>query len=104
MSQAQLDRGYRLVELLKQGLNSPMAVEHQIISLYAGTRGFLDPIPVVDVRRFESELIEYFSSRHGDLVESIRTSGAIADTAAFEAGIKEFADRFAPSDGAATGA
>ena len=104
VSQAQLDRGYRLVELLKQGLNSPMPVEHQIISLYAGTRGYLDPIPVGDVQRFESELIEYFSSRHADLVESIRTTGAIADTAAFEAGIKDFAERFAPSEGAADGA
>ena len=104
VSQAQLDRGYRLVELLKQGLNSPMPVEHQIISLYAGTRGYLDPIPVGDVQRFESELIEYFSSRHADQVESIRTTGAIADTAAFEAGIKDFAERFAPSEGAADGA
>ena len=104
VSQAQLDRGYRLVELLKQGLNSPMPVENQIISLYAGTRGYLDPIPVGDVQRFESELIEYFSSRHADLVESIRTTGAIADTAAFEAGIKDFAERFAPSEGAADGA
>ena len=81
-----------------------MPVEHQIISLYAGTRGYLDPIPVGDVQRFESELIEYFSSRHADLVESIRTTGAIADTAAFEAGIKDFAERFAPSEGAADGA
>jgi len=104
VSQAQLDRGYRLVELLKQGLNSPMPVENQIISLYAGTRGYLDPVPVGDVQRFESELIEYFSSRHADLVESIRTTGAIADAAAFEAGIKDFAERFAPSEGAADGA
>jgi F-type H+/Na+-transporting ATPase subunit alpha len=97
VSQAQLDRGYRLVELLKQGLNSPMPVEHQIISLYAGTRGYLDPIPVSDVQRFEAELIEYFTSRHADLVESIRTTGAISDVAAFELGIKEFAERFTPS-------
>src|SRR6201981_1841845 len=99
VSQAQLDRGYRLVELLKQGLNSPMPVEQQVISLYAGTRGYLDPIPVADVQRFEAELIEYFTSRHADLVESIRATGAIADTAAFEAGIKGFAERFVPSQG-----
>src|ERR1700752_3560763 len=72
VSQAQLDRGYRLVELLKQGLNSPMPVEQQVVSLYAGTRGFLDPVPVADVGRFEAELIEYFSSRHADIVEAIR--------------------------------
>jgi F-type H+-transporting ATPase subunit alpha len=97
ISQAQLDRGYRLVELLKQGLNSPLPVEHQVISLYAGTRGYLDPIPVGDVRRFEAELIVYFSSRHADLVEGIRSTGAIADFSAFEAGIKDFAERFVPS-------
>src|SRR5262245_28701277 len=56
VSQAQLDRGFRLTELLKQGLNSPMPVEEQVVSLYAGTRGYLDPVPVADVRRFEGEL------------------------------------------------
>jgi F-type H+-transporting ATPase subunit alpha len=101
VSQAQLDRGYRLVELLKQGLNSPMPVEQQVVSLYAGTRGFLDPIPVTDVRRFEAELIEYFSSRHADIVEAIRTGGAIPDGEKFEAGIREFAERFQPTDQAA---
>jgi F-type H+-transporting ATPase subunit alpha len=99
VSQAQLDRGYRLVELLKQGLNSPMPVEQQVVSLYAGTRGFLDPIPVGDVQRFEAELLEYFSSRHADIVEAIRTTGAIPDVDAFETGIGEFAERFTPSSG-----
>src|SRR6202011_1408155 len=99
VSQAQLDRGYRLVELLKQGLNSPMPVEQQVVSLYAGTRGYLDPIPVGDVQRFEAELIEYFSSRHADIVEAIRTAGALPDVDAFEAGIREFAERFTPSTG-----
>jgi F-type H+-transporting ATPase subunit alpha len=99
VSQAQLDRGYRLVELLKQGLNSPMPVEQQVVSLYSGTRGYLDPIPVGDVQRFEAELLEYFSSRHADIVEAIRTTGAIPDVDAFEAGIREFAERFTPSSG-----
>src|SRR5580704_17793376 len=74
VSQAQLDRGYRLVELLKQGLNSPMPVENQVISLYAGTRGFLDPVPVGDVGRFERELLEYFSSRHSDIVDAVKST------------------------------
>ncbi|MFI5041359.1 MAG: F0F1 ATP synthase subunit alpha [Acidimicrobiales bacterium] len=99
VSQAQLDRGYRLVELLKQGLNSPMPVEQQVVSLYAGTRGYLDPVPVGDVARFEAELIEYFTSRHADIVETIRTTGSIADVSAFEAGIREFAERFTASTG-----
>jgi len=94
LSQAQLDRGYRLVELLKQGLNSPMPVQDQVVSLYAGTRGYLDAFPVADVRRFEGELIEYFATRHPDIVDAIRTGGAIPDTGAFETGIKEFAERF----------
>src|SRR5271167_2336572 len=67
-SQRQLDRGYRLTELLKQGLNAPMPVEEQCIAIYAGTRGWLDEIPVEDVRRFESELLTNFRAQHADLL------------------------------------
>ncbi|HEY2429046.1 MAG TPA: F0F1 ATP synthase subunit alpha, partial [Acidimicrobiales bacterium] len=98
VSQAQLDRGYRLVELLKQGLNSPMAVEDQVISIYAGTHGYLDGVPVNDVRRFERELVEYFGSRHSDIVEAIKTTGSIPDVSALDAGIKDFAERFVPDE------
>ncbi|GIS98909.1 MAG: hypothetical protein CM1200mP26_06220 [Acidimicrobiales bacterium] len=58
MSQAQLDRGYRLTELLKQGLNSPLLVEEQVVSIWAGTRGHLDGVDVSDVGRFEAELLD----------------------------------------------
>ena len=58
VSTAQLDRGYRLVELLKQPLNSPMPVEEQVVVIFAGTRGYLDDVPVADVKRFEAELLE----------------------------------------------
>jgi F-type H+/Na+-transporting ATPase subunit alpha len=75
ISKAQLERGYRLVELLKQPLNSPMPVEEQVLVIFAGTKGYLDDIPVVDVRRFESELIEYIRSTHGGLLAEIKTSG-----------------------------
>jgi F-type H+/Na+-transporting ATPase subunit alpha len=75
ISKAQLERGYRLVELLKQPLNSPMPVEEQVLVIFAGTNGYLDDIPVVDVKRFESELIEYVRSAHGDLLDEIKTSG-----------------------------
>src|SRR5205823_12730825 len=71
VSQAQLDRGLRLTELLKQGLNSPMPVEEQVISLYAGTRGHLDPVAVADVRRFETELLAWFRTRHADILDAI---------------------------------
>jgi F-type H+-transporting ATPase subunit alpha len=97
VSQAQLDRGYRLTELLKQGLNSPMAVEEQVISLYAGTRGHLDNVPVSDVRRFEAELIEWFRSRHSDILAAIASDGTIPDEDALGNGIKAFAEQFSAS-------
>src|SRR3954466_15147715 len=91
ISQAQLDRGYRLTELLKQPLNSPMPVEEQVVAFMAGTRGYLDPVEVSDVKRFESELISYFRTRHADILDAIKTTGAIPDEAALEAGVKGFA-------------
>ena len=72
ISKAQLERGYRLVELLKQPLNSPMPVEEQVVSIFAGTKGYLDDIPVGDVRRFESELLEHMRSRHSAVLSGIR--------------------------------
>ena len=74
VSKAQLERGYRLVELLKQGLNSPMPVEEQVVSIFAGTKGYLDDIPVADVRRFETELLEWVRSRHGAMLAELRTN------------------------------
>jgi F-type H+-transporting ATPase subunit alpha len=96
VSQATLDRGYRLVELLKQPLNSPMPVQEQVVVLYAGTRGFLDPVPVSDVKKYEGELLDWFRVRHADILDAIRDTGDIADEAAFEAAIKAFGDQFAP--------
>ena len=97
VSQAQLDRGYRLTELLKQGLNSPMPVEEQVVSLYAGTRGHLDAVPVPDVRRFEIGLLEWFRTRHADILDAVRTTGAIPDETALETGIKAYAEQFQPT-------
>jgi len=82
VSKAQLDRGYRLVELLKQSLNSPMSVEEQVVSLFAGTKGYLDDLAVADVRRFEEELLDFVRTRHSGLLTEIRTAGvpdALAD-------------------------
>ena len=94
VSQAQLDRGYRLVELLKQPLNSPMPVEEQVVSLYAATHGDLDPVPVTEVRRYESELLEWCRARHGDILETIRTTGDIPDVEAFETALAGFSEQF----------
>ncbi len=99
VSQAQLDRGYRLTELLKQGINAPVPVEEQVIVLYAGTRGYLDRVAVADVARFESELLEWFHARHGDVLATIRADGVVPDEEALEAAIAAFADQFTGSEG-----
>jgi F-type H+/Na+-transporting ATPase subunit alpha len=98
LSQAQLDRGYKLTELLKQGLHAPLKVEEQVISIYAGTKGYLDDIPTSDVGRFESELLEEFRSRYSDLMEEIRESGKLPDEEKLKSAMKDFADRFQPSE------
>jgi len=97
VSQAQLDRGYRLTELLKQGINSPMPVEQQVVSIYAGTNGHLDNIPVSDVSRFESELLDYVSTRHGGLYDGITSSGNV-DTDELESIVSAFAAQFESSE------
>jgi F-type H+/Na+-transporting ATPase subunit alpha len=94
-SQAQLDRGYRLTELLKQGLNAPVPVEEQCVVIYAGTRGWLDTVPVEDVRRFEQELVTTFRATHADLLEHIRATGTLPDAAALDAALTSFLSGFA---------
>ncbi len=98
VSKAQLERGYRLTELLKQGVGQPMPVEEQVVVLYAGTRGHLDAIGVETVGRFASELLEHFRARHGDILEAVRTDGKIPDEEALDAGIARFASEFNPGD------
>jgi F-type H+-transporting ATPase subunit alpha len=98
VSQAQLDRGYRLTEILKQPQNSPVPVEEQVISIYAATKGFIDDIAVGDVRRFETELLSNFRSSHADLLEEIRTTKALPDEAKLRSAIESFKSVFAPSE------
>jgi F-type H+-transporting ATPase subunit alpha len=97
-SQQQLDRGYRLTELLKQSLNAPVPVEEQVIVIYAGTKGWLDEVPISDVRRFESEMLTTFRAKHKDLLDQIRTTGALPDTAAIDAALESFRHGFAISN------
>ncbi len=94
VSQAQLDRGYRLTELLKQGLNSPLLVEEQVVSIWAGTRGHLDGVDVSDVGRFEADLLDWFRTRHADVLAGIQETGKIDDEDAFETAIAAFAEQF----------
>jgi F-type H+-transporting ATPase subunit alpha len=96
-SQQQLDRGYRLTELLKQGLNSPMPVEEQCIVIYAGTKGWLDEIPVEDVRRFESELLTTFRATHMDILDHIRTAGTLPGEGVIDDALRSFVAGFAVS-------
>ena len=98
VSQAQLDRGYRLTELLKQGINSPMKVEEQVVSLFAGTQGYLDDIPVEDVSRFENGLLDLVRSQHTGLLSEIVSSGAV-DEDALNSIITSYSESFESSDG-----
>jgi F-type H+-transporting ATPase subunit alpha len=77
ISKAQLERGYRLVELLKQPLNSPMPVAEQVVSIFAGTNGYLDDLPASDVRAFEDYLLEQFRSRYASMLDEIRLQGTL---------------------------
>jgi F-type H+-transporting ATPase subunit alpha len=97
-SQAQLDRGYRLTELLKQGLNEPLAVEEQVVVIYAGTHGHADEIAIGEVQRFERELRSHFRARHADLLQQIRETGQLPPDEAMDAAIKELTTQFAPVD------
>jgi F-type H+-transporting ATPase subunit alpha len=97
-SQQQLDRGYRLTELLKQGLNAPVPVEEQVVVIYAGTRGWLDAIPVTDVTRFEAEFLTDLRAKHADLLAQIRDTKALSDTDTLDAALKSFLASFATSN------
>ncbi|MFI0351360.1 F0F1 ATP synthase subunit alpha [Actinomadura sp. 9N407] len=78
-SRAQLDRGARLVELLKQPQGSPFAVEKQVVSVWSGTTGELDDVPVADIRRFENEFLEHVERTEAGLLTSIRETGQLSD-------------------------
>lgn len=79
-TQKQLTRGSRLVELLKQGQYSPVPVEKQVVSIFAGVNGELDEVPLPDVKRFEEEFIAYLESHHQTLLDDIRTKRVLDDT------------------------
>ncbi|MGH9066378.1 MAG: F0F1 ATP synthase subunit alpha, partial [Acidimicrobiales bacterium] len=101
VSQAQLDRGYRLTELLKQPLNAPMPVEEQVVVIFAGTNGFVDDVPVEAVSRFERELLEVMRASHGELLAEIRDTGQLPEEAKLGAAIESFKAGFDPGAGGA---
>jgi F-type H+/Na+-transporting ATPase subunit alpha len=91
-SRAQLERGARLVELLKQPQYSPYPVNEQIVSVWAGTTGLLDDIPVGDIRRFESELLDHLRHHRKDLLDAIGESNDLSDDTA--QAVREALDKF----------
>jgi len=100
-SRAQLDRGERLVELLKQPQYSPYPVERQVVSVWAGTTGQLDDVPVEDVRRFESEFLDYIQRDRGGIYDAIRETGELSDdtVTALKDAVDEFRRGFEKSSG-----
>ncbi|MDC7122646.1 F0F1 ATP synthase subunit alpha [Cellulomonas fimi] len=99
-SRAQLARGARLTELLKQGQYSPFAVEDQVASIWAGTKGKLDDVPVEDVRRFESELLDHLR-RNTEVLTTIASTGKLDDEteSALSSAVDEFRNGFLKGDG-----
>src|SRR5579863_8667505 len=95
-SMAQLTRGSRMVEILKQGQLSPLPVEKQVLIIYAGTKGMLDDLPVDQCRAFESELYRYVESAHPAMLQAIREKKALDDALKGQINtvLKEFKDRF----------
>ncbi len=77
-TQAQITRGERMVELLKQGQFQPMAVEHQVLSIWAGANGYLDDVPVAAVRRFETEWLTFLEKSYAELPHDVRTAKVIS--------------------------
>ncbi|NGZ76154.1 F0F1 ATP synthase subunit alpha [Saccharibacillus alkalitolerans] len=94
---SRLNRGARMMEILKQGVNQPLAVEQQVVSLYTAVKGMLDDIPVADVRRFEREFLAFMTSEHQSILDSIvQTKDLTSDNEkALVAAIEQFKKGFA---------
>jgi F-type H+-transporting ATPase subunit alpha len=100
-SRAQLDRGGRLVEILKQGQYTPYPVSHQVVSIWAGTTGQLDEVPVEDVRRFEREFLDYLGRDRAEILDSIANTKDLSDDTVqlLDKAVREFKGQFVTSSG-----
>jgi F-type H+-transporting ATPase subunit alpha len=100
-SKAQLERGSRLVELLKQAQYEPQAMEREVVSVWAGTTGRLDDVPVEDIRRFDAEFLDYVERNKAEILDAIRSTTDLSDdtVSVLEATIEEFKRQFATSSG-----
>jgi F-type H+/Na+-transporting ATPase subunit alpha len=100
-SRAQLDRGGRLVELLKQPQYSPFPVERQVVSVWAGTEGYLDDVPIEDIRRFETDFLDDLQRNRPGIYDAIRETGALKDdtVVALKDAIEKFRGSFEKTGG-----
>lgn len=99
-TQRTLARGERLVELLKQGQYIPIPVEQQVVSVFMGTQGLLDELPVKDIKRFEREFMEYLELKDKDVFVTIRKEKVLSDAlvANLKANVQEFKNKFKVSE------
>jgi F-type H+/Na+-transporting ATPase subunit alpha len=101
VSRAQLDRGARLVELLKQPQYSPLPVERQVVAVWAGTSGYLDDVPTEDIGRFEDEFLDRLQRSHSGIYETIRETGDVSEDTitALKDAIEDFRRSFETTSG-----
>jgi F-type H+-transporting ATPase subunit alpha len=104
-SKAQLERGARLVELLKQPQYTPYPVERQVVSIWAGTSGAIDDVPVTDVSKFEREFLDYVGRQHKGIFDAVLSGGKLDDSLVeqLENAISDFKKQFETSDGKGIG-
>ena len=95
-TRAQLERGKRLVEALKQPQYSPLHVEEQVVYIFAATNGFVDSIPDAEVVRYEKELLEFLRSKHSGLLDKVKTEKKVSDEikGQMKSALEEFAAVF----------
>jgi F-type H+-transporting ATPase subunit alpha len=100
-SKAQLERGARLVELLKQPQYQPQAMEREVVSVWSGTTGKLDDVPVEDIRRFDAEFLDYVELAKPEIFDAIRTTAELSDdtVSVLESAIAEYKKQFTTSAG-----
>ncbi len=92
-TQRTLAKGARLVELLKQGQYNPVPVERQVVSIYLGTKGYMDEVPVADIKRYEKEVLEFIEVKYNNIFETIKKEKILSDRVDSE--IKKVAEEFA---------
>jgi F-type H+-transporting ATPase subunit alpha len=100
-SKAQLERGSRLVELLKQPQYQPYPMEESVVSVWAGTSGQLDDVPLSDIKRFDKDFLDYLRREHEGVMSTIRDSGELSDEtlAALDQAISDFKSQFRTGEG-----